>query len=68
MLVNSDVVGHLLSIGTNQVVPVLLGVVSGADSLCRDANVEAIYPDPVAGEDVLHIIRAILAEVGWQFF
>jgi hypothetical protein len=62
------VVGHLLSIGTNQVAPVLLGVVGGADSLHRDASVEAIYPASVAGEDVLRIVHAILIQVGWQFF
>ena len=46
----------------------LLGVVGGANSLCRDASVEAIYPAPVASEDVLCIVRAILVQVGWQFF
>ena len=50
MLINGDVVGHLLSIGTNQVALVLLGVVGDADSLCRNASVEAIYLAPVAGE------------------
>ena len=52
----------------NQVALVLLGVVGGADSLCRDASVEAIYPALVASEDVFHIVRAILVLVGWQFF
>jgi hypothetical protein len=47
---------------------VLLGVVGGADSLCRDASVEAIYLALVAGEDVLRLVRVILVQVGWQFF
>jgi hypothetical protein len=47
---------------------VLLDVVGGADSLHRDASVEAIYPALVAGEDVLRIVRAILVQEGWQFF
>jgi hypothetical protein len=38
----------------------LLGVVGSADSLCRDASVEAIYLAPVAGEDVLHVVHVIL--------
>ena len=46
----------------------LLGVVGGVDSLCRDASVEAIYLAPVAGKDVLHVVRMILVHVGWQFF
>ena len=46
----------------------LLGVVGGADSLCRDASVEAIYPALVASEDVLHVVRVILIQVTWQFF
>jgi hypothetical protein len=58
--VSSDVVGHLLSIGMNQVVPVLLGVVGDANSLCCDASVKAIYLVLVAGEDVLRVVRAIL--------
>ena len=52
----------------NQVVPVLLGVVGVADSLCCDASVKAIYLALVAGEHVLRIVRAILVQVGWQFF
>ena len=52
----------------NQVVPMLLGVVGSADFLRRDASVEAIYPAPVASEDVLHIVCVILVQVGWQFF
>ena len=60
MLVSGDAVGHLLSIGTNQVALVLLGVVGGANSLCCDASVEAIYPAPIVGEDVLHVVHAIL--------
>jgi hypothetical protein len=47
---------------------VLLGVVGGADSLRRDASVEAIYLALVAGEDVLCLVRVILVQVGWQFF
>ena len=46
----------------------LLGVVGGADSLHRDASVEAIYLALVAGEDVLCLVRVILVQVGWQFF
>ena len=46
----------------------LLGVVGGADSLRHDASVEAIYLALVAGEDVLHVVRTILVQVGWQFF
>ena len=42
ILISGDVVGHLLSIGTNQVAPVLLGVMGGANSLRRDASVKAI--------------------------
>ena len=38
----------------------LLGVVGSADSLRREASVEAIYPSLVAGEDVLHVVRMIL--------
>ena len=68
MLVSDDVVGHLLSNGTNQVALVFLGVVGGADSLCRDASVEAIYLAPVVGEEVLHVVHVILVQVGWQFF
>ena len=60
MLVNNDVVGHLLSIGTNQVAPVFLGVVGGADSLRHDASVKAIYLALVAGMDVPRVVRAIL--------
>ena len=60
MLISGDAVGHLLSIGMNQVVPVLLGVVGVADSLCCDASVKAIYLALVAGEHVLHVVRAIL--------
>ena len=44
----------------NQVAPVLLGVVGSVDSLHRDTSVEAIYPAPVVGEDVLHVVHAIL--------
>ena len=65
MLVSGDAVGHLLSIGINQVVPMLLNVVGGTDSLRRDASVEAIYLALVAGEDVLHVVHAILVQVGW---
>ena len=68
MLISGDAVGHLLNIGTNQVVLVLLGVVGGADSLRHDASVEAIYPALVVGEDVLRSVRMILVQVGWQFF
>ena len=46
----------------------LLSVVGDADSLRRDTSVEAIHLAPVAGEDVLHVIRATLLKVGWQFF
>ena len=46
----------------------LLGVVGGADSQRHEASVEAIYPAPVAGEDVLCVVRTILVQVGWQFF
>jgi len=49
-------------------VPVLLSVVDGADSIHRDANVEAIYPAPIVGEHVLRIVHVILVQVGWQFF
>ena len=42
VFIPSDMVGHLLSIGMNQVVLVLLSVVGGADSLCRNASVDAI--------------------------
>ena len=65
MLVSGDAVGHLLSIGTNQVALVLLSVVGSTDSLHHDASVEAIYPALVAGEDVLRVVRAILVLVGW---
>ena len=65
LLVSHDAVGHLPSIGTNQVALVLLDVVGGADSLRRDASVEAIYPIPVAGEDVLCIVCTILVQVRW---
>ena len=44
----------------NQVALVLLGVVGGANSLHCDASVEAIYLAPVACEDVLHVLCAIL--------
>ena len=64
MLVNGDAVGHLLSIGTNQVALVLLSVVGCADSLRRDASVEAINPALVAGKDVLRVVRVILVQVG----
>ena len=67
ILVSGDAVGHLLSIGTNQVMPVLLSVVGGADSLCHDASVKAIYPAPVAGKDVLRVVRTILVQISWQF-
>ena len=60
LLISGDAVGHLLSIGMNQVVLVLLGFMGGADSLRHDASVKAIYLAPVAGEDVLHIVRVIL--------
>ena len=60
MLVSGDAVVHLLSIGMNQVAPVLLGVVGGADSLCHDASVKAIYLAPVADKDVLLVVRVIL--------
>ena len=60
LLISGDAVGHLLNIGTNQVALVLLGVMGGADSLRHDASVKAIYLAPVAGKDVLHIVRAIL--------
>ena len=68
MLVSGDAVGHLLSIGMNQVALVLLGVVGSADSLHHDASVKAIYLASVAGKDVIRIVRAILVQVGWQFF
>ena len=68
MLINGDVVGHLLSIGMNQVMLVLLGVVGSVDSLRCDANVKTIYLALVVGEDVLHIVRTILVQEGWQFF
>ena len=65
LLISGGAVGHLLSIGTNQVAPVLLDVMSGADSLCCDASVEAIYPAPVASEDVLRVVCVmILVQVG----
>ena len=64
MLISGDAVGHLLSIGTNQVVLVLLSVMGGADSLCCDTSVDTIYPTPVTGEDVLCIVCAILVQVG----
>ena len=38
----------------------LLDVVGSVDSLRRDASVEAIYPAPVAGEDVLRVVYATL--------
>jgi len=60
LLVSGDVVGHLLSIGMNQVVLVLLGVVGSVDSLRRDTSVEAIYLVLVIREDVLCVVRAIL--------
>ena len=60
MLVSGDAVSQLLGIGMNQVAPVLLGVVGGADSLLRNASVEAIYLALVADEDVLRVVRAIL--------
>ena len=68
ILVSGDEAGHLLSIGINQVAPVLLSVAGSADSLHHDASVEAIYLAPVVGEDVLHVIRATLLKLGWQFF
>jgi hypothetical protein len=40
----------------------------GADSLCHDASVKAIYPTLIVGEDVLRVVRAILVQVGWQYF
>ena len=46
----------------------LLGAMGGANSLRHDAIVEAIYPAPIAGEDVLRIVCVILVQVGWQFF
>ena len=61
-------VGHLLSIGTNQVALVLLGIVGGADSLRRYASVKAIHLALVAGDDVLRVVRVLLIQVGWQFF
>ena len=66
--ISGDAVGHLLSIGTNQVALVLLSVVGCADSLRRDASVEAINPALVAGKDVLRVVRVILIQVGQQFF
>ena len=60
LLVSGDAVGHLLSISMNQVAPVLLSVMGGADSLCHDASVKAIYPAPIIGEDVLRVVRTIL--------
>jgi len=42
---------------------VLLSVMGGADSLRRDASVEAIYPALVVDEDVLHVVCAILVQV-----
>jgi hypothetical protein len=68
LLINGDAVGHLLSIDTNQVAPVLLGVVGSVDSLRHDASVEAIYPALVASEDVLRVVCVILVQSGWQFF
>ena len=68
MLISGDAVVHLLSIGMNQVVPVLLGVVGGANSLRYDASVKSIYPAPIAGKDVLRIVRVFLVHLGWQFF
>ena len=68
MLVSDDAVGHLLSNSTNQVALVLLDVVGGANSLRRNSSIEAIYPAPVASEDVLCVVYAILVQVGWQFF
>ena len=38
----------------------LLGAMGGADSLCHDASVVAIYLDPVAGKDVLCVVHGIL--------
>ena len=46
----------------------LLGVAGGADSLHRDASVKAIYLALVVGEDVPYVVRAILVQIGWQFF
>ena len=65
LLVSGDAVGHLLSIGTNQVAPVLLDAMGGVDSLCHDASVEAIHLALVAGEDVLCVVCVILVQVGW---
>ena len=65
MLISGDAVGHLLSIGTNQVALVLLDVVGGADSLSHDGSVEAIHLALVAGEDVLCIVHVILVQVRW---
>ena len=53
MLISGDAVGHLLSIGMNQVASVLLSVVGGVDSLRHDTNVKAISLALVAGEDIL---------------
>jgi hypothetical protein len=47
---------------------VFLSVMGGADSLCHDASVKAIYPTLIVGEDVLRVVRAILVQVGWQYF
>jgi len=66
--ISGDAVGHLLSISMNQVAPMLLGVVGGADSLRHDASVEAIYLALIVGEDVLCVVCVILVQVGWQFF
>ena len=68
MLISGDAVGHLLSIDTNQVTPVLLSVVGRANSLSHDSSVEAIYLASVVGEDVLRVVHKILVQVGWQFF
>ena len=37
----------------------------GADSLLRNASVEAIYLALIAGEDVLCVVCTILVQVGW---
>ena len=64
VLVSGDAVGHLLSIDTNQVVPVLLGVMGGVDSLRHNASIEAIYPASVAGKDALRVVHVILIQIG----
>ena len=44
--------------------PVLLDVMGDVYSLRRDASVKAIYLAPIAGKDVLCVVRVILILVG----